>query len=446
MYDYAGSGGGGPFEYYAVSADTIHETASNVDSHASGLDTIRRQVEDDHRRALTAVDGVLLDPMAQAPIGVTTATDRVARTSAFASGCLHLFGDFVHAYDYTSTSPRSVDYLNDAYAEARLNNFGLDSADYEAGGEKAGRDYEADWDAKYAGLVGSHGTLTVEYQQLQARLDGQAETVAQMLSGGPTSSHLRLLWALGAMPSRAALLWPNLGLNQVPLLRLPPDLRDGYDDYRNLYSLDQDELLDLADDGFEPARELLADQIVDDYIDGPARANPTYWIASLYGLDEETAEELAWAYPTQLGDGGTLGDILQVSYELLGGPAVEGLLEDPFSWQTAAEIGMVLPIGKPFKLRKTDEILDALDNGSDVRRVLDRVDTKGSPLDGYKGGKVFQNRDELLPAADASGNPVTYREWDINPKGNRGVQRLVTGSDGSAYYTNDHYETFIRIR
>jgi guanyl-specific ribonuclease Sa len=28
----------------------------------------------------------------------------------------------------------------------------------------------------------------------------------------------------------------------------------------------------------------------------------------------------------------------------------------------------------------------------------------------------------------------------------RGGERLVTGSDGSAYYTTDHYDTFVRFR
>lgn len=43
---------------------------------------------------------------------------------------------------------------------------------------------------------------------------------------------------------------------------------------------------------------------------------------------------------------------------------------------------------------------------------------------------------------------ITYREWDVNPKikgVDRGEERLVTGSDGSAYYTADHYQTFIHI-
>jgi guanyl-specific ribonuclease Sa len=46
---------------------------------------------------------------------------------------------------------------------------------------------------------------------------------------------------------------------------------------------------------------------------------------------------------------------------------------------------------------------------------------------------------------DADGNPIAYKEYDVNPyqKGvNRGAERVVIGSDGSKYYTNDHYKSF----
>jgi guanyl-specific ribonuclease Sa len=61
--------------------------------------------------------------------------------------------------------------------------------------------------------------------------------------------------------------------------------------------------------------------------------------------------------------------------------------------------------------------------------------------DGRGGGQV-------LPGTDANGTSVTYREWDVNPYtgANRGAERLVTGSDRSAWYTNDHYNSFVRIR
>lgn len=80
--------------------------------------------------------------------------------------------------------------------------------------------------------------------------------------------------------------------------------------------------------------------------------------------------------------------------------------------------------------------------------VLDRVVDKGAPLPGYKGGSTFKNAEGRLPSTDRAGNPLTYREWDVNPytKGvDRGPERLVTGSDGSAYYTGDHYGSFLQF-
>jgi guanyl-specific ribonuclease Sa len=67
-----------------------------------------------------------------------------------------------------------------------------------------------------------------------------------------------------------------------------------------------------------------------------------------------------------------------------------------------------------------------------------------TPPRGYKGGRVFQNREGKLPAC---GN---YREYDIHPyvKGqNRGSERIIVDiNTGRAWYTPDHYQTFIEIR
>ncbi|MHC1710583.1 MAG: ribonuclease domain-containing protein [Solidesulfovibrio sp.] len=85
--------------------------------------------------------------------------------------------------------------------------------------------------------------------------------------------------------------------------------------------------------------------------------------------------------------------------------------------------------------------------------ILDRIDKKGSPLPDYKGGKAWQNNGSggaaRLPEKDAAGNLITYKEWDVNkfiPGQNRGLERIVTGSDGSAYKTTDHYKTFTSMR
>jgi dienelactone hydrolase len=84
-----------------------------------------------------------------------------------------------------------------------------------------------------------------------------------------------------------------------------------------------------------------------------------------------------------------------------------------------------------------------------VMKVLDYVDKHGEPMDGYEGGRTFGNFERRLPQTDDKGRRIKYREWDVNPLRpgvNRGAERLVTGSDGSAHYTDDHYSTFKKIR
>lgn len=81
--------------------------------------------------------------------------------------------------------------------------------------------------------------------------------------------------------------------------------------------------------------------------------------------------------------------------------------------------------------------------------VLAHVDEHGEAMPNYEGGRTFLNLERRLPQTDRSGRRLRYREWDVNPLRpgvNRGAERLVTGSDGSAFYTRDHYETFLKIR
>ncbi|TAJ12677.1 hypothetical protein DMA11_11785 [Marinilabiliaceae bacterium JC017] len=67
-----------------------------------------------------------------------------------------------------------------------------------------------------------------------------------------------------------------------------------------------------------------------------------------------------------------------------------------------------------------------------------------------KGGATFNNNKKKLPTHDDNGKPITYKEYDIKPApqhgANRGKERMVLGSDGKAYYTRDHYETFTQFK
>jgi len=76
----------------------------------------------------------------------------------------------------------------------------------------------------------------------------------------------------------------------------------------------------------------------------------------------------------------------------------------------------------------------------------------------YEYENVPENKSggHILPEKDVNGDPITYTEYDVKPpeltnKENgklgldRGKHRLVVGSNGSIYYSPDHYLTFIRL-
>jgi hypothetical protein len=54
----------------------------------------------------------------------------------------------------------------------------------------------------------------------------------------------------------------------------------------------------------------------------------------------------------------------------------------------------------------------------------------------------WTNNDLELPTRDSDGNPITYKEFDVNSKidgQSRDGERFLHGSDGSVYYTDSHY-------
>jgi ribonuclease T1 len=78
-----------------------------------------------------------------------------------------------------------------------------------------------------------------------------------------------------------------------------------------------------------------------------------------------------------------------------------------------------------------------------ARDVLAAIEAQGgAPLAGYVGGRAFNNRERRLPAG-------RYREYDVHPRvsgRDRGPERLVVDqTTGRAYYTGDHYRTFVPL-
>jgi ribonuclease T1 len=120
------------------------------------------------------------------------------------------------------------------------------------------------------------------------------------------------------------------------------------------------------------------------------------------------------------------------------GPAAGGVdfgsLAAPVTGSAAA--GVPAPVGP-------DDGQSALAHAppSYAQAVLEKIqERRGKPLPGYVGGKTFYNRERKLP-------PSQYREYDVHPVRpgrNRGPERLVIDQrTGKAYYTQDHYDTFV---
>lgn len=78
-----------------------------------------------------------------------------------------------------------------------------------------------------------------------------------------------------------------------------------------------------------------------------------------------------------------------------------------------------------------------------AKAILAEIERRGGePPPGHVGGRVFHNRERRLP-------PGRYREYDMNPKvpgRPRDAERIVIHQrTGKAYYTGDHYRTFVPL-
>lgn len=87
--------------------------------------------------------------------------------------------------------------------------------------------------------------------------------------------------------------------------------------------------------------------------------------------------------------------------------------------------------------------IGAADLPREARETL-RLIKRGGPFRYSKDGSAFNNRERLLPLQ----NRGYYREYTVQAAlaRDRGARRIIAGSAGEYYYTDDHYATFRRIR
>ena len=159
------------------------------------------------------------------------------------------------------------------------------------------------------------------------------------------------------------------------------------------------------------------------------------------------------AAPVVIGVGavatGTLvvgGIMLAASLLLLASSAGVELVEDNSdSWESDSEAAN----------ESTEDVTEG-DSETKIpqkaRDALEKIDKDPDAyLEDYNGNYPFKDQPNKAKRETKIPNPnvASYKEWDINPYKygqNRGTERVVTGSDGSAWYTPDHYKTWYQIR
>lgn len=85
------------------------------------------------------------------------------------------------------------------------------------------------------------------------------------------------------------------------------------------------------------------------------------------------------------------------------------------------------------------QVADLPPEAAETLRLIDA----GGPYPYDTDGITFENREDILPAQHQG----YYKEYTVETPGSdhRGGRRIVTGSNGELYWTDDHYSSFSRI-
>lgn len=233
--------------------------------------------------------------------------------------------------------------------------------------------------------------------------------------------------------------------------------------------MSRDELVELWENhGFEPARELVADQVVRDFENHTAlqefnlKINLAYMAAMSQGMPESFARKLAKIHPETLFDVlAPLASAGEITYRMTVGDLIDAVKDDPWSLRALGEIAMVVGPGKLAKLRNLDNVVDTIDttrdarsavNGALLKEHLRQLDRYGD--DGFRvldNGKLRYYGD--VASAKNPGEMIgrrVVREWDpatgatrtwhetIDNAGNVRIVRPEQGPVKTHYHFDEH--------
>ncbi|MFE5795023.1 ribonuclease domain-containing protein [Streptomyces sp. NPDC056503] len=108
---------------------------------------------------------------------------------------------------------------------------------------------------------------------------------------------------------------------------------------------------------------------------------------------------------------------------------------------TAAPAPSVAPTAPPSRASGLPTVREA-ELPPEARRTLALI-RAGGPFPYAKDGSVFSNFERILPPRKRG----YYHEYTVRTPGerDRGARRVVTGTEGERYYTDDHYESFREV-
>jgi len=113
----------------------------------------------------------------------------------------------------------------------------------------------------------------------------------------------------------------------------------------------------------------------------------------------------------------------------------------PAELAAAALAAVALALGGCAEGSSPNGSIDA-EEAEEIEQTFDDVED-GRPYDFEEDGGVFRNDEMLLPDRPRG----YYREFTVETSGedDRGERRLVIGRGGEAFYTEDHYESFVPV-
>jgi hypothetical protein len=214
------------YDYYEASPEAVRLEAFHARSSSAALYHVSDNVSGRHRDALAATDGDLTLAMTGADRQVVDYTSKVNRSAIWAALQVENFADAIETYNTGSTDPMSISRLN-AKVQS-VNEMGISVVLCLAGPQPTGagdtvtQAEKLQWTQQQEGAY--QAQLDAHYRRLGEQLDRAAEKISTALRDGPSDAAIIAAWKAGNLPGYAALAWPELNLNRIPIDGVDPSL------------------------------------------------------------------------------------------------------------------------------------------------------------------------------------------------------------------------------